>query len=297
MQIVLSFILASCVFCTWPESSTVSAIGYDLENPDQTFKMPKRLQEISGLGITADGKSLVAVQDEDGIVFFVNKTTGKVEREIDFWDDGDYEGVEMVGDDICVVKSSGTVYYIQSNGSKYDKVEKYNFFLDSDNDVEGLAYDAGNNRLLLACKAKAGKGAEFDQKKGIYSFNLATMQLEAEPAFTVSLDDVLNYLSRSNYLEDKDKLLERFNEDADEFAFAPSSLAIHPLTGQIFILSSVGKMLMVIDHSGKIVHLQKLKKKVHPQPEGICFDTDGTMYIANEGKDDDPGKIHVFKMK
>lgn len=294
MILSLIFVLASCIFCTLPEPS---AIGYDLNAPDQSFVMHKKLMEISGLGLSADEKSLVAVQDEDGIVFFINITTGKIEREVEFQDKGDYEGVEMVGEDIFVVKSTGTIYKISPSDGKYDKVEKFNFFLNEENDVEGLTYDAANHRLLLACKAKAGQGKDFKMKKGIYGFDLTTMTLGEAPVFTVSLEDVLAYLSNAAYVADKDQLLERFDKTADEFAFAPSSVAIHPITGQIYILSSVGKLLIVIDKDSQILHIEKLKKKLHTQPEGICFDKTGTMYISNEGKDDDPGKILVFKMK
>ncbi|MDX1940360.1 MAG: SdiA-regulated domain-containing protein [Saprospiraceae bacterium] len=274
-----------------------SAIGYDLGTPDQTLVMSKKLTEISGLGLSSDEKSFVAVQDEDGIVFFINTTTGKIEREVEFQDKGDYEGVEMVGQDIFVVKSTGTIYKISPSDGKYDKVEKFNFFLNEENDVEGLAYDAANHRLLLACKAQAGQGKDFKMKKGIYGFDLKTMTLGEAPVFTVSLEDVLSYLSAATYVADKDQLLAYFEKDADEFAFAPSSIAIHPLTGQIYILSSVGKLLIVIDKDNNILHVEKLKKKLHTQPEGICFDKAGTMYISNEGKDDEPGKILIFKMK
>jgi sugar lactone lactonase YvrE len=50
----------------------------------------------------------------------------------------------------------------------------------------------------------------------------------------------------------------------------------------------------VLDRQGKIVHLEKLKKSLHTQPEGICFDADGTMFIANEGKD---GRAKIFKFR
>ena len=42
---------------------------------------------------------------------------------------------------------------------------------------------------------------------------------------------------------------------------------------------------MVFDQEGKILHLEKMDKKFHPQPEGLTFDEDGTLYIANEGKE------------
>lgn len=287
-------ILFSCTFCVL--SPPQLSIGYSLNAPDETFEMPDALEEISGLGLSSDGKYLIAVQDEDGIVFFVNKTTGKVEREVEFWKDGDYEGVEAVGEDVFVVKSTGTVYKMPKKDGNYhrDHVEKYNFFLNDENDVEGLAYDAANNRLLLACKAKVGEGADYSRQKGIYGFDLAKMQLHETPVYTVSLEQVLAYLSSTPYYDDKDELLDRFEEDDDELDFAPSSIGIHPITGHIYILSSVGKLLMVLDRQGEIIHLEKIKKKVHNQPEGLCFDRDGTLYIANEGDKNDTPKIYRF---
>ncbi len=288
----LSLLFFSAQYCSILFAQ--SKFPYQTDMPDDVFVMPKKLKEISGLGFSSDYKKLVAVQDEQGILFFLDKNTGKIVNEVEFWDAGDYEGVEIVGNEAFVVKSTGTIYRIKLERKE---VEKYNFFLEQENDVEGLAYDKANNRLLLACKAKAGQGETSKTKKGIYSFDLKQLQLKTEPAFTVSQQDVLQYLSTSDYLKDKDKLLEHFDENADEFSFAPSSLAIHPLSGQIYILSSVGKLLMIIDMNSAIVHIEKLKKKIHAQPEGICFDQDGTMYIANEAKDDEPGKILVFKMK
>jgi hypothetical protein len=51
---------------------------YDLRTPDETFKLPYILEEISGLAMTEDGQYLVAVQDEDGLVFFIERQTGEV---------------------------------------------------------------------------------------------------------------------------------------------------------------------------------------------------------------------------
>jgi uncharacterized protein YjiK len=76
--------------------------------------------------------------------------------------------------------------------------------------------------------------------------------------------------------------------------FSPSAIAVHPITGEIYVTSSKGKLLLVLDRQGRIVHLEKLKKSLHTQPEGICFDADGTMFIANEGKD---GKAKIYKFR
>jgi uncharacterized protein YjiK len=266
--------------------------NYKLNEPTATFKLPAELEEISGLGISPDGKKLVAVQDENGKLFFINRVNGEVVKEFKFWKDGDYEGVEWVGDKVYVVKSSGTIYEVTDFDDKEPPVEKYNFFLDSDNDVEGLGYDAQNGRLLLACKAKAGREEDFKYKKGIYSFDLSSKELAETPVYFINLDSVNNYLQKEPAIRKLEKLIEFF-DPGEPFGFAPSGLAVHPRTGNLYITSSVGKLLMVLDPQGTILHIEKLDKDIHRQPEGLCFAQDGTLYISNEGKGG-RGRILVF---
>ncbi len=258
-------------------------LGYDLTAPNKRLKLSKKLEEISGLSLSRDGQTLIAVEDENGKIYILDKKTGEIQEDFNFWKPGDYEGVEVVGSNIYVLKSSGTIYRVTKPGKKNQNVEKFNGFLDSDNDVEGLAYDPIKHRLLLACKAKAGKGQAFQGKKSIYAFDLNTLTLQPEPAFVISIADIHAYLDTAPAIRKLNKLAEMF-QPGTELTFAPSAVAIHPITGDIFILSSVGKVLMVINSSGQLQHIEKLRKEVHSQPEGLCFDPDGTLYIANEGK-------------
>lgn len=287
LSVVLHF-----VGCTNVANPVTPAFSYQVNAPDNTFIMSKELEEISGLCVSDDGKYLVAIQDENGIVFYLDKTTGKIEKQIKFWENGDYEDVGVVGKDVYVVKSTGTIYRITKNG---DEVEKFNFGLDHENDVEGLAYDSKSSRLLLACKNKVGGGESSDSKRGIYAFDLNKKSLSDKPAYIVDTEAVRQFLKPLPNTETKEKLLEVFQ--SKEMTFAPSAIAVHPRTGELYLLSAAGNVLLVLDATGKVVHLEKLKKKIHAQPEGLSFDTDGTMYISNEAKDGEPGKVYVFKIK
>jgi uncharacterized protein YjiK len=51
---------------------------------------------------------------------------------------------------------------------------------------------------------------------------------------------------------------------------------------------------MVISKEGILMALAGLDPQIYPQPEGICFGTDGTMFIASEGAGS-AGKIMKFK--
>ena len=59
----------------------------------------------------------------------------------------------------------------------------------------------------------------------------------------------------------------------------------------------MNKVLIVLSSEGKILEMVKLDKNRFPQPEGICFDADGTLYLSSEAKDDPKGKVFVFKQQ
>jgi uncharacterized protein YjiK len=274
------------------DSTSQFTWAYDFDEPEAVFELENELDEISGLSIVPGRNLLAAVQDEEGDIYLLDKNTGKLLEQHDFWKDGDYEGVEVVNDCYFAVKSSGTLYEVQHIGKENQKTEKYNEFLNDDYDVEGLAYDPKHQRLLLACKAKSGDGPQFDFKKAIYAFDLATKKLLEEPALLISIEDIQDYLDTSPTIRKLEKIVEFFSPNQSKFVFSPSAIAVHPQTGHWYILSTAGNTLVVLDPDGSILHIEKLKKKMHPQAEGICFDTDGTLFIANEA---DGGTARIYK--
>lgn len=292
------------VFCQTSVSENFTSIDteaahpfrlhYDLGKPDAEMKMPDDLEEISGLSLTPDESKLIAVQDEDGEVFFINKRTGEVERDYNFHKEGDYEGVEMVGPSVFIVKSNGKIYELHNVGEDHQQTIKYTTALNKEFDVEGLGYDAKNKRLLLACKEVGEEGDEPILEKSIYAFDLMTRTLIEKPVYVLRLADFLEYLEKNTHVNRHEKMQQHFSEDPDDFKFSASAIAVHPRTGDIYALSSKGKMLGVMSEAGKILHIEKLDKEIHPQPEGLCFEKNGTMYISNEAKNGKDAVIYRF---
>jgi len=268
---------------------------YTINKPDETITLPNKLKEISGLGIDPTGKYLYAIQDEEGDLFIINRETGKIKDRIKFHKAGDYEGVEFVDDRAYIVKNTGTIYEIHDIGKSTQKRTKHKFNFNKSSDVEGLGYDPFTNSLLVSCKGKALKGEKAKLKKGIYSINLDSMTMDTLPLYTISLDSVKAFLHTNTAMEYFDKLVKLFNP-SKEFVFGPSGIAVHPKTKELYIISAVGNVLVVLNRANEIVHLQKLKKKIHHQPEGIVFDQAGTLYISNEGGSG-KGKIHQFRYR
>lgn len=260
---------------------------YDLNKPDYTIELPKSLKEVSGVSLCETQDFIWAVQDERGVIFKIDIENGAVRDSLPFWKKGDYEGVEIVGDKMYVLKSSGTIYKVQLAKEDSLNIQKFNHHLGKEDDAEGLGYDQQKKQLLIACKN--GKNGE----RKIYPFDIQTDSLFEEPRFVISKKDAMAYLSAHPELKKWKKLHKKFN---GELEFAPSGVAVHPMTQDIYVLSSQGKTLVILHSDGQIAYIEKLEKEIHPQPEGICFDQAGNLFISNEGKEEDGvGKIYKFE--
>ncbi|MEY3051549.1 MAG: hypothetical protein RLY31_1334 [Bacteroidota bacterium] len=258
---------------------------YDLSSPSVVLTLSDSLQEISGLAMGPTGEWLAAVNDEEGIIFLLSPVTGQILRQIPFADKGDFEGIEITGADAWVVKSSGTLYQVARFLSEDRTVTRYKTGLRKSNDVEGLCFDVDRQGLLLSCKGWGADGPDSLLRKSVFCFDLDVAMLWEEPVLSVVQSDMDRLRGRAepDFAKAGGPLAPELSEP-EPIDFHPSGIAIHPVSGDRYILSSQGKRLVVSDRSGNLLAMVKLDKKILPQPEGICFAADGTLYIASEGK-------------
>ncbi|MEL7219930.1 MAG: SdiA-regulated domain-containing protein [Bacteroidota bacterium] len=290
--------LSFCLLFSISVMAQTDRLGdYDWEQPDKQFEMDERLVEISGLSMAEGGTYLAAIQDEEGELFLLDPNSGRIVQQIPFWKEGDYEGVEQVGAITYVVKSSGTIYEIEAAGTTEQSVTKYNGFLNSDNDIEGLGYWPQRHQLLLACKAQPGENLDENRKKAIYAFDLTSKTFIQEPLLVSQRDSVENYLRTCPQGPNYAKICDIFAMDKERFDFNPAALAVHPITGDFYVTSSKGNLLVVLSSIGGIRQIIKLPKRLHRQPEGLCFDSSGNLYIANEAKKDNPAAIYFYSYR
>ena len=55
------------------------------------------------------------------------------------------------------------------------------------------------------------------------------------------------------------------------------------MNGKLYIVASVGKLLVVADKNGKVEQVFRLDPVMYNQPEGMTFAPNGDLYISNEG--------------
>lgn len=229
-------------------------LRYDINKPNSKMEMPKNLKEISGLSFYKDNQ-LACVNDEKGTVFIYDLSYRKVIETIDIGKNGDYEGIEVVDDEIFIMKSNGKIKGFKISDGSEREIDC------SSKDVieyEGLSYHPQTRSLLLVTKEKS---KDKNDKKTIYAYSLTTEKFEK----LLSID------------EDKIK-----GSDGNK-TFAPSGIAIHPITSEIFVISSQGKKLLILSPEGEKNALIELNPKNFVQPEGICFTPNGDLFISSEG--------------
>ncbi|MBA3647822.1 MAG: hypothetical protein H0W62_04600 [Chitinophagales bacterium] len=263
-------------------SSSKYPFLYDLDHPSQKLKLPDALTEISGMDVYKDAE-LVCNQDEKGNVYLYDVNKGELDKRIPFAKDGDYEGIANVNDTIYVLKSDGKLYQLINFNKQDQKTVVIKTFLQKENNTEGLCFDKKNYRLLIACKSDPGAGLK--NVRAIYSFDLKTKQLLQKPVFTISLDSIKRYIAKVSPAEfTAEELRDIIDAKKGDVAFQPSDLAIHPISGDIYVIATVGKLMVILHPDGTIAFIKQFSATEFKQPEGITFLNDGTMFISDEGR-------------
>ncbi|WP_419212069.1 SdiA-regulated domain-containing protein [Maribacter sp. X9] len=233
---------------------------------NKTWELPKVLNEISGIAWLKDG-TIACVQDEDGIIFIYDLQQNKIVEEIEFAGSGDYEGITVHNDDAYVLRSDGTIYQVLNFRTKNRKVQTFKTEFSEENNMESLTLNPKTQSLIIAPKDRDMQ----DDFKGLYQILIDSKKMSASPSVKINMNDgaFKNYKHKKVYK-----------------TFSPSDVAIHPKTGEYYVLEGKNPKLVILNADGTIKTVHELHKDTFAQPEGITFSPDGTLYISNEAGDD-----------
>lgn len=243
--------------------------AFNFDRPTVT-KLPEELVEISGLSPWIKEGELLSVQDEDGKIFIVNAKTGKITNDFKFGKDRDYEGIARKGNSIFVLERDGDIHHVEyQEGVKEFDANKLETAFSYRNDTEGICYDSETGNLLIVPKEQELNPAESEPSRhGVYSYNLESGDMMPQPSYFI------DEFAVGEVVYGKHK----------PFHLKPSGVAVDPITKDIYVIASVGNILVVINRESEIKQIELLKEKTFKQPEGICFDTQGNLYISSEGR-------------
>lgn len=258
---------------------------YNFNNPSLAHTLPAILHEISGITYL-NSTSIACVQDEKGIFFIYDFVNGKIIRQFSFGEDGDYEGIAKVGNKLYVLRSDGTLFEISEYESNNYKVKSYPTDIPAE-DNEGLCYDEQNNRLLIACKSKIGKGSEYKDKRAIYGFDLKTKKLSKSPVFNFDLN-IINSFMEENDIAGPTKTKKKSGKVEPNLKFRASAIAIHPISKKLYLISATDYLLFIFNMNGSVERIEQLNPGRFNKSEGITFLGNGNLLISNEGDNGNP---------
>ncbi|WP_238395241.1 SdiA-regulated domain-containing protein [Mucilaginibacter sp. 14171R-50] len=254
-----------------------SPAGYDLSSPVK-YTMPADLLEISGIAFdNGDNSTLYAEQDEDGRIFYFRPGDDKV-NQVKFGKAGDYEDVAILNNQAVLLRSDGSLFSFPLSEVKAGEVKSVKEFkkLLPKGEYEGLHADG--DKLYALCKQCAG--ADHNKECNGYILNLAADgNITQSGIFTIDVQKIAALIGKM------------------KLKFHPSALAKSPVTKQWYVLSSVNKLLVVLDSQWNALQAYPLSGKTFLQPEGMAFDKQGNLYISNEGDKITNGNVLLFKYK
>ena len=260
-----------------------SGYTYDLSKPTHTRRLPADLVEVSG-NTWIDADHLILIEDlhPDLYLIKLGDTSATLEKKIPFAetdkDKLDIEDVAIADNTIYALWSHGVLFKITDwRGNPH--VDKIETGLAKENNTEGLCYDPVTKKLLIACKDAPGVEDEKKSAKAVYQFDIGAGKLISTPYMMIHKKDFEGITG-------------------DKLAFNPSAIAVHPITHDIYILTTRdNKGMAVFSHDGVLKSYQTIAKELMPQPEGICFSPEGKLYISSEGKQGEAGNLFEFQAK
>lgn len=277
LYVMLLLSILGTAACKNLRNKYTSPEGYDFSKPDK-FNMPSSLLEISGITFhEGNNDTVYSIQDEDGKLFR-QKWDVKKQSHMKFAPKGDFEDLAILQETVFVLKSNGTLFsfpFSEATKESSDQVKERKKLVPK-GEYEGLYADPANNRIYILCKScpvdkktKKLTGYVFDYHKEIDS-------LTAHGNFQLDLNQI-------KAINPKLKA-----------SLSPAGLARNPGTTEWYILSSTNKLLLVADSSWNIKAAHRLNSSTFNQPEGIAFDKELNLYIANEGDEVNDGNIIKF---
>jgi hypothetical protein len=236
------------------------------DEPAAQWRLPKRLREISGLALTADGR-VMGHDDEVAVICQIDIESGEVVKRFSVGDPavrGDFEGIAIGGDGVFHLTTSGGLVYRFDEGDDRAQVdfESFDTGVAEVGEIEGLAFHLADDKVILACKTNytpAFRGAV-----ALFAWSPRTPEEPARPWLTIPVALLADAVGAKS--------------------FHPSALEFDSRTGRMIVLAGREHGMVELDASGMLLAARGLGAR-HPQAEGATILANGDLVIADEGGD------------
>ena len=248
---------------------------YDLANP-KVITLSPDLDEISGITYYAKDTSVFAIIDEAGILFKIPLKNPDAVRQWEFDKKKDFEDIVLVDSTFYVLVSNGNIETIRFDNNKiYTESSDFSANSKDITEFESLYLEKDSGKMIIVCKS-----CDSDPKTTFSSFayNYKDSTKPYEPHIRFDMSPMAQSMNIDKRLK-------------------ASAAAINPVTDDIYIISSVLKLLVITDRKGTFKNAIKLDPGIYKQPEGMAFTPEGDLIISNEFAEDGFGNLLIMKNK
>src|ERR1700748_871753 len=249
--LVFLFCAMALTACGKTVKKTESPAGYDFNAPVK-YEMKKSLEEISGIAFyPGSAATMLAIQDEDGKLYYWNNGDPQSLQHLTFGEHGDYEDLGISKNTVVVMRSDGVLFTMslaEVKAGELKSVQKWKDLI-PDGEYESLFVDANNEKMIILCK-----NCSVDKKNGS-SVSGFELQLNADGSPVLKNKFAINTEGIKKF------------KPAWQGPLKPSALTYNNRTNEWFILASVNKMLLVTDSNWNIKQVVSLSSSLFPQPE------------------------------
>lgn len=248
---------------------------YNFSKPD-VVKLPQELDEISGIAYYAKDTSLFAIIDEGGDIYKFPIKNPKHLRKWKFDKKRDFEDIVLQDSTFYVLVSNGDIVELKFINNQFlNQQHKIGGVATGQNEFESIFRSPDSSYLVIMCK-----DCVEDSKKTLsnyaFHFNDSANQFQKHLVYDIST------------LHQKLGIEKRLH---------PSAAAINPVNKDIYIISSIQKILLVLSSKGEFKTFYRLNPAIYKQPEGMAFTPEGDLIISNEFAEDGFANLLLLKNK
>ena len=248
---------------------------YNFSSPD-VVKLPQELDEISGIVYYPKDTSIFAIIDEGGDLYKFPIKNPKRLRKWKFDKKRDFEDIVMQDSTFYLLVSDGDIEQLKFVNNQFVPLQfKMGDVASGKNEFESLFKSPDSTFLVIMCK-DCGEDSKNTLSTYSFHFNDTANQFQKHLVYDIST------------LHQKLGIEKRLH---------PSAAAINPINHDIYIISSIQKILLILNSRGEFKTFFKLNPAIYKQPEGMAFTPEGNLIISNEFAEEGFANLLLLKNK
>jgi len=245
-------------------SSFQKEIGFfDFEKPEAAQYLPMGLQPFSALA-SIDTNAMLAISHDSLSVMAYSPQSNSFHYLPALEEGAKITQLAYHDSTVVLLNDAQQLFFMDAALSK--EVAEPLTIAQEDASIALLCFHPNSKRLLLLEKSNVGSENE---QYAIQTLRFGSQKLSETPLFQFDQAGIVSFIQQSQDL----------TQD-EVFSFVPVSMAVHPQTNELYILSSTGSIL-TLDQQGNFLSYQKIDLQQISQPRVLSFDQNGDLLLAD----------------